>query len=90
MSINLLSKLIQSVGQSITQLNPNTLKTLMIALSYHIDGKRANMKTWALDICLYVYMQINSENFLSLMNYSLPPEKVQSMGKAMETHRCKK
>ena len=88
MALKLLQVLVQNIGNSITQLNPNSLKTIMIALSHLIDGKRADFKTMSLDICLTIYKNIGSENYMNLMNYSLSNEKVQSMGKAMETHRC--
>lgn len=55
-----------------------------------IDGKRQNLKNQGLDICLYVYNLLGSENYLSLMNYSLKPEEVQAMGMAMEQHRISK
>lgn len=41
------------------------------------------MKTWALDICMYIYNQIGQENYLSLMNHTLTTEQIQSMGKSM-------
>ena len=48
-----------------------------------IKGKRENLKINALDICMFVYSQIGSDNYLNLMNYSLQPEDVQAMGVAM-------
>ena len=36
---------------------------------------------------MFIYSQIGSENYLNLMNYSLPPEDIQIMGSSMETHR---
>lgn len=52
-----------------------------------IKGKRENLKINALDICMFIYSQIGSDNYLNLMNYSLQPEDVQAMGVAMESHR---
>ena len=43
----------------------------MKGMSALINGKRNNMKNGALDICLFIYNQIGSENYLQLMNYSL-------------------
>ena len=60
MALKLLQVLVQNIGGSITQLNPNTLKTIMIALSYLIDGKRSDFKTMSLDICLVIYKNIGS------------------------------
>ncbi len=90
MALKLLTVLVQNIGGSITQLNPNTLKIIMIALSFLIDGKRADFKTSALDICFNIYMSIGSENYMNLMNYSLDNQRVQSMGTAMTAHKCSK
>jgi hypothetical protein len=83
LAIKLLSVILQNLSGAITQLNPNTLQILMKGLSYLIDGKRNNMKTSALDICLFIFGQIGSENFIQLMNYSLPENAVGSMGQGM-------
>ena len=48
-----------------------------------ISGKRQNLHNQALDICIYIYNLIGSENYLYLMNFSLKPEEVQAMGTAM-------
>lgn len=90
MALKLLNVLVQNIGGSITQLNPNTLKTIMIALSYLIDGKRADFKNTALEVCFNIFKSIGSENYMNLMNYSLDDQKVQRMGVAMETYRCSK
>jgi len=55
----------------LTQINPHTLQILMKGMSALINGKRNNMKNGALDICLFIYNQIGSENYLQLINYSL-------------------
>jgi hypothetical protein len=54
------------------------------------DSKRQNLRNQGLDICLYIYQLLGSENYLSLMNYSLKPEEVQAMGQSMESHRTSK
>jgi hypothetical protein len=71
MALKLLSVLIMNIGDSLTQINPNTLQMLMKGMSFLINGKRNNMKTSALDVCVFIYNQIGSENFLQLLNYSL-------------------
>jgi hypothetical protein len=63
---------------------------LMKGLSFLINGKRNNMKTSALDVCVFIYNQIGSENFLQLLNYSLSQEEVNILGNAMQTHRMQK
>ena len=73
LSVKLLAKLIEKVGQQIGQLNPDTLQELMKALQVLIEGKRQNLHNQALDICLYIYNLIGSENYLYLMNFSLRP-----------------
>ena len=90
MALKLLTVLVQNIGGLITQLNPNTLKIIMIALSYLIDGKRADFKTTACDICINIYTSIGSENYMNLMNYSLDNQKLQSMGTAMIINQLKK
>jgi hypothetical protein len=60
-----------NIGKNLTQINPSTLQIIMRGMSFLINGKRNNMKTYALDICLTIFSQIGSENYLQLMNYSL-------------------
>ena len=90
LSIKLLAKLIEKVGNQITQLNPDTLKDIMHALEVLIEGKRQTMQKQALDICMYIYNLLGSENYLYLMNFSLKPEEVNTMGTAMQSHRANK
>lgn len=90
MSIKLLSVIIMNVGSALTQLNPGTLQVLMKGMSLLVNGKRNNMKTSALDVCVFIYNQIGSENFLQLLNYALSQEEVMTVGQAMETHRIQK
>ena len=52
-----------------------------------IIGKRNTMKTSALDVCLFIFNQIGSENYLQLMNYALQQHEVAEMRHAMENHR---
>ena len=90
MSLKLLSVLIMNIGPSLTQINPNTLQMLMRGMSFLSNGKNNGMKTSALDVCVFIYNQIGSENFLQLLNYSLSQEEVNNMGQAMQTHRMQK
>ena len=62
----------------------------MKGMHYLITGKRNTMKTSALDVCIFIFNQIGSENYLQLMNYSLQQNEVAVMGQAMETHRTQK
>lgn len=82
-SIKLLTRLIQKVGANIVKLNPETLQCLMQSMQKLIKGKRESLKTNGLDICMFIYSQIGSENYLNLMNYSLPPEDIVIMGNSM-------
>lgn len=83
----MLAAMLTKIGGAITQINPNTLQGIMKGMSLLINGKRNNMRTNALDLCLFIYNQIGSENYLQLMNYSLPQNEIMQMGQAMETHR---
>ena len=76
----MLATMLQKIGGSLTQMNPNTLQGMMRGLSLMINGKRNNMRGHALDICLFIYNQIGAENYLQLMNYSLSEGEVRSMG----------
>lgn len=89
-SIKLLARIIQNVKHSIMQLSPDALQNMMKNLFTVIDGKRQNLKNSGLDICLYIYNLLGSQNYMSLMNYSLKPEEVQAMAMAMEQHRVSK
>lgn len=73
-SVKLLARLVENIGGSLIHLTPDTLQNVMKNLFGLIDGKRQNLKNQGLDICLYIYNLIGSENYLSLMNYSLKPE----------------
>ncbi len=75
--------MIMNVGASLTQLNPSTLQMLTKGMSLHINGKRNNMKTSALDVCMFVFSQIGSENYIQLMNYSLNQQEIMTMTQAM-------
>lgn len=90
LSIKLLSVILMNISSALTQINPNTLQTLMKGMSLLINGKRNNMRTSALDVCIYICNQIGSENFLQLLNYSLPQPEVMTVAQAMETHRTQK
>lgn len=46
MSVKVLAKLIETIGQNIVNLDPETLKQLMMSLYALLDGKRPNMKTF--------------------------------------------
>ena len=67
----MLSGIISNIGNNITQMNANTLQMIMKGMYFLINGKRNNMKTGALDICIFIYNQIGLENYLQLMNFSL-------------------
>lgn len=71
LAIKLLSGIISNIGGNMTQINPSTLQMIMKGMYFLINGKRNNMKTGALDICIFIYNQIGSENYLQLMNFSL-------------------
>lgn len=88
--MKLLARLVENIGGSLVHLTPDTLQNVMKNLYGLIDGKRQNLKNQGLDICLYIYNLIGSENYLSLMNYSLKPEEINIMGNAMEQHRTSK
>jgi hypothetical protein len=49
-----------NVGAALTQLNSTTLQMIMKAMSLLTNGKRNNMKTSALDVCVFVYNQIGA------------------------------
>jgi hypothetical protein len=80
LAIKMLAAILQNIGPSLTQINPMTLQILMKGLSLLINGKRNNMKTSALDVCIFVCNQMGSENFLQLMNYSLNQSETLIMG----------
>lgn len=90
LSIKLLSGILNNLSAALTQINPNTLSHIMKGMSYLINGKRNNMKTSALDVCLFIFNNIGSENYLQLMNFALDPQQVKEMGEAMEIHRTNK
>lgn len=76
MAIKLLSVIIMNIGPALTQLDPSTLQMLMKGMSFLINGKRNNMKTSALDVCIFICNQIGSENYIQLSNYALSEQEV--------------
>lgn len=62
----------------------------MKGLTFLINGKRNNMRNTSLDICMFIFGQIGSENYVQLMNYALDEQEVAAMTQAMETHRIQK
>lgn len=90
MAIKLLSVIIMNIGPALTQLDSSTLQMLMKGMSFLINGKRNNMKTSALDVCIFICNQIGSENYIQLSNYALDEQEVISMTQLMENHRIQK
>lgn len=82
-SIKLLTRLVQNIGPNVIKLKPETLKVLTEQMSNLIRGTRQNMKTHALDICMFVYNQIGKDNYIQLMNFSLTPEDIEIMARCM-------
>ena len=60
MALKMPATMLQKIGGSLTQMNPNTLQGMMRGLSLMINGKRNNMRVHALDICLFIYNQIGA------------------------------
>ena len=75
--------LIEKVASGLMQLSENTLTTLMISLSQLVDGKRQNLRNSALDICMFICESIGGDNYLTLMNFCLKEDSVNSMGSSM-------
>ena len=67
LAIKLLAAILNNLSGALTQINPNTLQVIMKGMSYLIHGKRNNMKTSALDVCLFIFNNIGSENYLQLL-----------------------
>ena len=59
-SIKLLSGLIKNIGGALTKLKPETLVVIMKALDYHIHGKRQDLKSQCLEICISMYTSIGN------------------------------
>jgi hypothetical protein len=53
------------------QLSETTLTAMMKCLINLIDGKRKNLKTSALDICIFLFNAIGSGNYLQMMQFCL-------------------
>lgn len=89
-SIKLLFILIKNVEGALMQLDPQALSYIMKAMAFLIDGKRQNMKTQALDMCMFMYNVMGGHNYMKLMEYALSPEEMQPMIQGMEYHRINK
>jgi hypothetical protein len=83
LSVKLLGALIQKVGNKVMMLSENTLTTLMRALSAMVDGKRQTLCNSSLDICMFICESIGGENYMSLMNFCLSPQSVETMKNGM-------
>jgi hypothetical protein len=59
-AIKMLAGILTNLSTTLTQINPNTLQIIMRGMSFHIHGKRNNMKTSALDVCLFIFNNIGS------------------------------
>ena len=80
MALKMLATLLEKFQGALIQMNLNTLQGLMQGMSLLINGKRNNMRTMALDTYMFIYGQIGGENYLQLMNYTLPQNEVGLMG----------
>lgn len=78
-AIKLLASLLQSVNSRFMELSPQTLSILIKTLSVLISSKRANIQTFALQICEYIHSLVGNENFSNLLSNLLAPEQVQSL-----------
>ena len=89
-AIKLLALIIMGIGNSLMQLNSALLQMIMKGMSFLINGKRNNMKTSALDVCIFICNQIGAENYIQLMEFSITQQEVATMSQAMEGHRTQK
>jgi hypothetical protein len=55
----------------------------MKALSAMVDGKRQTLCNSGLDICMFICESIGGENYMSLMNFCLSPQSVETMKNGM-------
>ncbi len=89
-ALKLLAAICANVGSDMTKLDGNTLSLITKSLNFLINGKRNNMRTNALDICVFLVGQIGVENYLQLMDFSLLPQEKEAMKQSMEQHRVQK
>lgn len=88
--IKMLSVIILNIGPAITQLDSSTKQMLMKGIIFLINGKRNNMKTSALDACIFICNQIGPESFIQLSNSALDEQEVILMTQQMEALRIQK
>jgi len=84
LAIKILAKMIQAVDTNFVNLASSALQTLMKMLVFLLDGKRQTMKNYGLQICMYIYKIVGSENYFHLMNSVLLPKECELMIKTME------
>lgn len=55
----------------------------MTCLSRQLDGKRPNVKSWANEICMFIFNTLGTDHFVQLMNFALTQEDVNKMMSSM-------
>ena len=75
-SLKLLARMLQNVGPRFQELPSSSLNILIKTLCLLINGKRANIQTYALQICEYIHSLIGNQNFTNLIGNLLSQQEM--------------
>jgi len=93
-AVKILARMLNNVGQNIMNLSQNSLqmlfKTLANMLDEKISLKNANLRTWTVEICNYIYRMVGMENFVNFLHVLLNEEEAFVIKSAMEKPIVKK
>lgn len=94
-ALKILARIIHSVGMNFMSLSTNSLQIIFKTFANLLDEKKtnlknANLRTWSLEICNYVYKLVGVENFVNFMHVLLTEEETQTIKASMEKPIIKK
>ena len=93
-AIKLLARVLSNMGVNLMSLPAGSIQNLFKTLAHILDEKKnlkhANLRTWALEICNYVYRVVGMENFVNFLQVTLIPEEADCIKFGMEKTLAKK
>lgn len=94
-ALKVLARMITNLGLNLMSLPTPSIRILFKTLGNILDEKKtklksANLRTWTVEICTYIYKLVGVENFLNFLNVLLEREEADAIKMAMEKPIIKK
>lgn len=94
-ALKILARMINAIGVNFMKLSSGSLQIIFKTFGNLLDEKKinlknANLRTWTVEICNFIYKMIGVENFVNFLNVLLTKEESDSIKIAMEKPIIKK